>query len=110
MATNPPLSAPRKNSSDWTPWADDPILQEVYAIRDAISAECDDDMSKIFEALKRTQAIASSRKPTDMDEGDPMGDQAALAFHSPLATFRPMWNGLEVDFTAGRRKVNDWAV
>jgi hypothetical protein len=62
MATNPPLSAPPKNSSDWTPWADDPILQEVYAIRDAISAECDDDMSKIFEALKRTASSSTLKK------------------------------------------------
>ena len=48
--------------SEWTPWADDPILQEVYAIRDAISAGCDHDMKKIFQRLKRTAAASTLKR------------------------------------------------
>jgi len=54
-----------------TPWGGDPILKEVYAIRDAISAECDDDMAKIFEALKRTAKSSTLKKAGCASDSDP---------------------------------------
>ena len=71
MVTKHRLSAPPRNSSPsakWTPWADDPILQEIYAIREKISNECGHDMQKIYEyfqgkraSLKVTRAIVKAR-------------------------------------------------
>jgi hypothetical protein len=71
MATKHRLSAPPRNSSPsakWTPWADDPILQDIYAIREKISDECGNDMQKIYEYFqgkrannKVTRAIVKAR-------------------------------------------------
>ena len=76
MATNQPSSAPQKSSSEWTPWADDPILQEVYAIRDAISAECDHDRKKIFERLKGTAATSTLKRSAIQPVVPRTGDMA----------------------------------
>ena len=48
-------SVPPKSSSDWKPW-DDEVLQELYAQRDAYSAEHGHDVRRIFEDMKRRAA------------------------------------------------------
>jgi hypothetical protein len=44
-----------KSSSEWKPW-DDEVLQELYAQRDAYSAEHGHDVRRIFEDMKRRSA------------------------------------------------------
>jgi len=36
--------------------SDDPIVEEVRAIRDKLAAECDYDVDKIFRRLRQSQA------------------------------------------------------
>jgi hypothetical protein len=65
MATKRRSSALPKNSSPsskWTPWANDPILQEIYAIREEISAECGHDMQKIYEYFQRKRTTSKVRR------------------------------------------------
>jgi len=61
MATKRRSSALPKNSSPspkWTPWADDPILREIYLTREKISAECGHDMQKIYEYFQRKRVTS----------------------------------------------------
>ena len=67
MDTNDPLFVPRKNSLAWTPWQDDEILTEIYAMREACAAEHGYSVQRIFEDLKRKEtnrlARAAVNKP-----------------------------------------------
>jgi uncharacterized protein (DUF4415 family) len=88
MAKKRRLSVRRKNrsgSTPWTPWASDPILQELYAIREKISAECGHDMQKIYEYFR-------SKRATKQDRG--VGRSAGI-------TRKALKN--EHDFSKGKR-------
>jgi hypothetical protein len=72
MATKRQSSVPQKSSSRsrrWTPWADDPILQEIYATREKISAECGHDLQKIYEYFERKRAAGKFRHARDKPVG-----------------------------------------
>lgn len=55
MATQKRRSAPRKSLSDQKPWEDE-VLMNLYAVRDAYSAEHDYDLGRIYADLKRREA------------------------------------------------------
>jgi hypothetical protein len=62
MATKRRQSAPRRNSSAWKPWDDDEVLREVYANREAYAAECGYNLDRMFEDLKRKEALSPLRR------------------------------------------------
>jgi hypothetical protein len=55
---------PRRILLTGTPSADDPILQEVYALRNAISVECNVDTAKILDRLARS----NGQRPSPRDD------------------------------------------
>ena len=65
MATQKPQSARRKSLSDQKPWEDE-VLTDLYAVRDAYSAEHDYDLGRIYADLKRREAQSPLKrlKPT----------------------------------------------
>lgn len=54
-------SALRKNS-EWKPWDHDEVLRELYANRDAYSAEHGHDLRRIFEDMKRRSEERAKRQ------------------------------------------------
>ena len=53
----------------------DPIVAEVHAIRDALTARCDYDLKKIFRELRQLQASSGreyvrypARRPTSAED------------------------------------------
>jgi hypothetical protein len=60
-------SALLKNS-EWKPWDHDEVLREVYAHRDAYSAEHGHDLRRIFEDMKRRSEERSRRQSQDAEK------------------------------------------
>ena len=66
MDTSDPLFVPHelhpaKPSSTWTPWQDDEILTEIYAMREAYAAEHGYSVQRIFDDLKRKETNRLAR-------------------------------------------------
>jgi hypothetical protein len=61
--TKRPRSAHRKSSSDWRPWNDDPVLMEVYAIRDSYAQQHGYDVARIVKDLKERERAHGSQTP-----------------------------------------------
>ena len=64
MASKRQPSAPPKNSSEWRPWDDDPILRDEYAQREAFAAECGYSLDAMYAHWKKNeQELLAKRGP-----------------------------------------------
>jgi hypothetical protein len=64
MATQRRPSVPRKNLSEQKPWEDE-VLRDVYAQRDAYSAEHGYDLDRIYADLKCRESKSRLRRVND---------------------------------------------
>lgn len=55
----------------------DPIVEEVRAIRDEIAKECDYDIDRIFEELRRLEATSSAPHVSLSPRQEPEQQQTA---------------------------------